>query len=564
MASAVVSIVLFLLAIAGAINSGLILKEPDICFLLAVGRWIVEHGSIPQSDPFSWGYLLADPGRPYVIYQWLSECCFYLVEKYFTAAGLLVVSAVLTAHAFFVVPLQMLRLATKPAVSLVVSFWTLTVVLCHVSIRPELFTYLFTALFLKSLFDLYESRRVDVSWSFVGICCVISALWVNLHCLFILMPLMLAGCLLIAFAEMLIMKSQGAQTHAFEAKTLAIALVGCLAATLLNPYFFSIYPVVFHILTDPINETILELKPLTLDSLKSPFLYPFLTFSLFTAFQFLKENRFLFRSGGAQQFLRKFQYGDLLFRALLLVGTVAGYRSVRMVPLSALFAVAGIAYLWSRRTRKDLATPFNEAIGRLIFGDGLKLEQALLVRLGFPIIYLCMAGLGAGLMVRIVPPELPQGSAAFQPPIKAIEYLRTMPFHPQKLLNDPHFGVVMMWHMEKPPKVFIDARYYMYSKAWIDDYWEMIECRSRWKELLAKYEIDCVFVKTKDPIARTLASERNWKKVYEDETATILSRVDLEPQARTYNSSPHVDCGLSERYSSQSKRREICFGAAMF
>ncbi len=526
LASAFVCIVLFLLSIAGAINSGLILKEPDICFLLAVGRWIVEHGALPQTDPFSWGYLIAAPGRPYVIYQWLSEVVFYLVEKYCSTAGLLVLSAVLTAYAFFVVPLKMLRLAVKPAVCLAVSFWTLTVVFCHVSIRPELFSYLFTAMFLNALFRLYCSRRVSVSWGFVFVCCVISALWVNLHCLFVLMPLMLSGCLLIAFVEMLILKSQGGQSHAFEAKTLAIALLASSIATLLNPYFLSIYPFVLHILSDPINDTILELKPLTVDNLKSPFLYPFLTFCAFSAFQFLKHNAFLLKGGGLQQFLRKFQYGDLLFRIMLLFGTIAGFRSVRVVPLSALIAVTGLAFLWRRSFHESKPlSQFNEALRYLICGDRENSKQAAIVLKGWTVVSLAIAGLGAGLMVRIVPPELPQGSAAFQPPFKAIEYLRAAP-QPQHLLNDPHFGVVMMWRVEKPPKLFIDARYYMYSKAWIDDYWEMVECRPRWKELLNKHSIDCVFVKPKTALAHALVNEANWKKMYEDENAIVLNRID--------------------------------------
>lgn len=517
-AQAIVCLFLFLLVVAGAINSGLILKEPDICFLLAVGRWIVENQSLPASDPFSYGYLLADPGRPYVIYQWLSETCFYLVEKYTTTVGLLVLSGALTACAFFVIPSKMLSsMGVHPLANLGLSFWTLTLVVCHVSVRPEIFSYLFTALFLQALLKLYARPQTAISWRFVVICSLISTFWVNFHCLFILMPLLLALCLVVAVVEQLIAKCLNANTLAFEVQTLAIALAASMLCTLLNPYGFTIYPYVVHILTDPINDTIHELKPLTLETLKSPFFYPFITFSIFCGCQFVWSCAVIWRRGS--RYLRQdYIKGDFLFRLLLLVGTLIGYRSVRIVPLAGLIAVASLAILWYRArfqvpgfAKKML--PINLALERLTAISTVR----------WTITCTVSAAVGAGLMARIVPPALPQGSQAFQPPFKAIEYFRDAPPF-ERLLNDPHYGAVMMWRLEMLPKLFVDPRYYMYSKPWIDDYWEMLEARQRWRELLDKYQIDCVFVKAKAPLIKALMADPNWSCVYQDEVSAIVRR----------------------------------------
>ncbi|MFX5358875.1 hypothetical protein ABTD15_19300, partial [Acinetobacter baumannii] len=53
--TAYLSLILFamFLIFHGCCIAGFVLKEPDICFLLASGRWIVEHGHLPLSDPFS-------------------------------------------------------------------------------------------------------------------------------------------------------------------------------------------------------------------------------------------------------------------------------------------------------------------------------------------------------------------------------------------------------------------------------------------------------------------------------------------------------------------------------
>lgn len=126
-------------------------------------------------------------------------------------------------------------------------------------------------------------------------------------------------------------------------------------------------------------------------------------------------------------------------------------------------------------------------------------------------------------------PELPQGSAAFHPPFKAIEYFNLPDVRPARLLNDPHYGVVMMWRLgDDCPKLFIDARYYMYSKSWMDDYWEMVSAKPKWRELLNKYEIDYIFVKSKAPLVSALERDSQWSCVYKDENAVILRR---QPEA---------------------------------
>jgi hypothetical protein len=132
--------------------------------------------------------------------------------------------------------------------------------------------------------------------------------------------------------------------------------------------------------------------------------------------------------------------------------------------------------------------------------------------------------LGAGLMTRIIPPEFPQGSAAFNPPFAAVNFIaKTKP--PGNLLNDPHFGNVMMWQMEvdeKFPKLFIDSRYHLFKDAVLDDYWTMVLCRQGWQEKLTEYKIGWIFVPTKLQIVQTLSKDPNWKLVYQDETASVL------------------------------------------
>ncbi len=77
LASLSVTALLIFLFLYGCCISGLVLKEPDICFLLGGGRWIVEHGQIPSVDPFS--YTTHYHWAQYVVEKWLTEVVFYLI-----------------------------------------------------------------------------------------------------------------------------------------------------------------------------------------------------------------------------------------------------------------------------------------------------------------------------------------------------------------------------------------------------------------------------------------------------------------------------------------------------
>src|SRR5882672_12141806 len=53
------------------------LGDPDVYWHLAAGRWIVEHGTLPNGDPFSHSM----PGAPWMLQSWLTEVVFALLYR---------------------------------------------------------------------------------------------------------------------------------------------------------------------------------------------------------------------------------------------------------------------------------------------------------------------------------------------------------------------------------------------------------------------------------------------------------------------------------------------------
>ncbi|MFX8581903.1 hypothetical protein ABTM27_20830, partial [Acinetobacter baumannii] len=73
--------------------------------------------------------------------------------------------------------------------------------------------------------------------------------------------------------------------------------------------------------------------------------------------------------------------------------------------------------------------------------------------------------------------DIPQGCAAFKPPVEGVKYIAA--HRPSgHLLNDPHFGNVMMWQLKDAPPVFIDSRYNLFGNNLLRDYWTMAKCES--------------------------------------------------------------------------------------
>ena len=46
-----------------------ILNDGDTFWHVATGRWILQHGAVPATDPFSFTFV----GRPWVTHEWLTE-----------------------------------------------------------------------------------------------------------------------------------------------------------------------------------------------------------------------------------------------------------------------------------------------------------------------------------------------------------------------------------------------------------------------------------------------------------------------------------------------------------
>jgi hypothetical protein len=210
--------------------------DPDIWWHMRVGQWIVEHDSVPVTDPFSQYGM----DKPWVAYSWLYEVLVFRLHEMFGLAGIVayrvVLSLAIVAALHRLIRRREARFLVATGLTAVAAF----AVAALFSERPWLFTILFTILTLDVLLDLRAGRATRLVWLLPAV----YALWANLHIQFIyglfLLGLACAAPLIDVFLHRWRDDCGG---PAFSWRI--ILLTGlCALATLVNPYHEHLYRVV--------------------------------------------------------------------------------------------------------------------------------------------------------------------------------------------------------------------------------------------------------------------------------------------------------------------------------
>jgi hypothetical protein len=217
------------------------LIENDTGWHLRSGQWVVEHGQIPTTDPFT----TVGDDRPWIAYSWLFGVLLNAIHNAFGLTGILVwrvlmsVAIVAAIHA-----LVARRQASMLAQIFIVAGSAIALTSMFLAERPALFTILFAALTLEAILRILERRRL-------GPFCLLPlvyAVWANLHIQFVhgLFLIGVAGLAhLIDWGRVRRQPAAAAEARTELARLLLLGFL-CGAATLANPYGIRLYEVVIN------------------------------------------------------------------------------------------------------------------------------------------------------------------------------------------------------------------------------------------------------------------------------------------------------------------------------
>jgi hypothetical protein len=146
-------------------------NDGDTSWHIAAGRWMLEAGVIPATDPFSFTFA----GRPWVAHEWLSEILMALAHGAAGWAGLAVLSAACFAATLaFIAKAALQRLQPVPAVA--ATLLPALLLMPFALARPHILSWPLLALWTSLLLDARgRDRRPPL------LAAAVMLVWANLH-----------------------------------------------------------------------------------------------------------------------------------------------------------------------------------------------------------------------------------------------------------------------------------------------------------------------------------------------------------------------------------------------
>ncbi|MGH9579353.1 MAG: hypothetical protein ACRD2R_00040 [Terriglobales bacterium] len=455
---------------------------PDFWWHLRTGQLVVESGSIPHSDPFSF----TSEGKEWVTNAWLSQVVMYLSYRVAGWGGPIVLFAALITAAFGMV---WRRMAGRPYVAGAALFLGAFSTAPHWGVNSQALSIVLASAFLVLLDGYTRDGKVrQLSWM-----PLLMVLWVNLHPAYLLGP---ALCLLVGAGLALdeLAEERGWRAAGRRMAPLALAALACLAVVPLNPNGVRMFSYPFETLgSKAIAENLRDWLP---PNFHNEGMIPFalLIFATLAALAVSPRR-------------------SRLSEAFLLAATgLAALRSARHIPIFALVAtplLAEHAWAWLRtRSWGRLAEVVDEPPGRAksAMNAGMLAVVALvtLMRVG-----------------EVVAAQPASEAEVF--PRAAVEFLRRQP-QPQPLFNDYNWGGYVIWHLYPQYRNYIDGRSDLHGDALMNEYFDAARGTPRWRQSLEHFQVRSALVEPEAPIAALLDQDPGWKKVYQDQQAAIFVR----------------------------------------
>lgn len=167
----VLFVLLFAFAITFTTSSDL---NQDLSRHLKLGEIIWKQHAVPQTNLFSY----TNPSFPFINHHWLAELSFYLLASYLGLNSLYIVKLFSTLAALAIALRYSIRRSNLP-ISILVTTFSIPLLLNRQFIRPELIGYLFFSLLL------YIATQTKLKKNQLYAIPLVMLLWANIHITYI-------------------------------------------------------------------------------------------------------------------------------------------------------------------------------------------------------------------------------------------------------------------------------------------------------------------------------------------------------------------------------------------
>ena len=476
-----------------------LMGDGDTGWHIRTGDWIRAHGQVPDHDIFSY----TKPDAPWYAWEWLWDVAASWAHQQWGLAGVAVPSLFLICLTFGLLYKLVLRQCSNPLVAIGLTVLATSGSTIHWLARPHLVTFVMTVIFAGILIRAGEGQ-IRLLWWLP----VLTILWTNLHGGFIAGLIMIGAWGAGELVRAVLTTDPSVRRAGLRAfgRYLAVGL-GCLAASLVNPYTYHLHLHVWDYLGDPYTRNnIVEFQSASFHWAQAPFLELMLVLAVGAVFWYARRKRYpeaILLLGWAHLSLiaaRNLPLFMILAAPLVAVPVVEALRALAAAP------VAG----WIRKATAE----FLE-----IGGEIASIER-------FGRLYPLSIGVFAAIAwIATAPGASGKLKAAYDPemyPEAALSVLDSS----QRIFTDDEWGDYLIYRLyPRGTSVFVDGRSDFYGTDFDNEYLDLIRVKYDWQKKLDKYGVDTVVLSPKAALASTMKESHKWRVVYDDGVAVVFRAV---------------------------------------
>lgn len=455
-----------------------LVTDGDTALHTRTGDYILDHGSVPSSDPFSF----TKPGERWFAFQWLTGIVYALLNRWAGLKGIVLLSGAVIALTCTLLVRDMARRGASGLVAMILALAACNAMSIHFHARP----HLFTLLFLAAAHHLIARDLERPGWR-IWLLGPLMLVWVNMHSGF---PVLVATLGLLA-------TGCGLRLDWMSARRYAVLAAVCAALTLANPNGLELHRHISRFLD---NQWTLQ----HVNEYQSPV--------------FRSEPMYYFMAilfGGmiaVRGLIARREWHSVLWVLFFGAGSLVSARHVPIFIIVALPPIAleltGLLDGWAARGgRQSTAEVLREIAARTterlkpmsVWSAGLLAAAALIA-----------GSLPSDLSPRFFPSQLVRRHA------DAIAGSR--------IFTTDQWGDYLLWVNYPRQKVFIDGRSDFFQQQIGDEYLRIHDGRQGWREALDRFGVDMVLAPAGAAVDGLLASEPGWEMVEKDKQASLYRR----------------------------------------
>ncbi len=490
----------------------LLLQEGDTAWIIRTGEYIIDTGTIPRHDLYS--YTCSE--YPWVVYQWGFEVLVASAYKIAGIHGVVWVCSVIIACTLLLMYKLLRALGSPIFVALSLTLLAgIAAADCEWDVRPAIVTQL---LFIATLFILHKYKQSKDIRYLYGLP-LMFLVWANMHLGFVV------GLAAIALTTVeryvLFLTEEDASSKTQERTTvilLIIFLAASSAATLINPNTYQLIPYLVKVISLEQNDFINELQ--------SPDFHKGFEYYLLTLIILIASLTF---------FPRKAELNILFMTFTFLIASLYNCRFAALFTSLACIVIAQQinTFLASDLKKIKRGKSLIEKFHRI----SLKLDD-LEKTLGSWVPSLIAAIVMTVMVINGYTSKMVDlGFNKERFPVEACNFvkLHKIPGNPY---SSGYWGSYILFSLYPSYKVFIDTRFDMYGDKL---FFECVACYTgRFKNLekyidihsgdpntvFNKYQVNWILIEKDAVLATILKKDKGWIKVYSDKIASIFLRDD--------------------------------------